>query len=91
MQNRQWFQLFFIAMAFTVPSISQAFCGFYMARVDSQLYNKSSKVVMARKDETTVITMANDYQGEVKDFAMLVPVPQVLKRNQIRIAKQEVI
>jgi len=91
MQSKRWFQAFVISIVFTMPNVSQAFCGFYMARADSQLYNKSSKVVMARKDETTVITMVNDYQGEEKDFAMLVPVPQVLKRNQIRIARQEVV
>lgn len=91
MQSRPLFQAFIVSIVFIMPNTSHAFCGFYMARADSQLYNKSSKVVMARKDETTVITMVNDYQGEVKDFALLIPVPHVLKRNQIRITRQEVV
>ena len=28
--------------------------------------------------------MANDYQGEIKDFAMVVPVPVILRKDQIR-------
>ena len=37
-----------------------AFCGFYVAKADSKLFNKSSKVVLTRNGETTAITMAND-------------------------------
>ena len=38
-----------------------AFCGFYVARADGKLSNKASKVVLARKGQTTAITMASDY------------------------------
>ena len=30
-----------------------AFCGFYVAKADSKLFNKSSKVVLARNSPTT--------------------------------------
>jgi hypothetical protein len=43
-----------------------------------KLFNKASEVVIARHDNKTVITMANDFKGEVKEFAMVVPVPTVL-------------
>ena len=46
-----------------------AFCGFYVAKADSKLFNKSSKVVLTRDGETTAITMASDYEGEPKEFA----------------------
>lgn len=62
-----------------------AFCGFYVAKADSQLYNQASQVAIARSGNRTVLTMANDYQGAVKDFALVVPVPVVLKKDQIKV------
>lgn len=69
---------------------SSAFCGFYVARADAKLFNKSSQVIIVRDGDKSVITMSNDFQGSVKDFAMVVPVPEVLKRENIRIANQTV-
>ncbi|HIK05174.1 MAG TPA: DUF2330 domain-containing protein [Trichormus sp. M33_DOE_039] len=68
-----------------------AFCGFYVAKADTKLYNKASQVVIARDSDRTVLTMANDYQGEVKDFAMVVPVPTVIKKEQVRVADPKII
>ncbi|AUT03219.1 hypothetical protein CLI64_23960 [Nostoc sp. CENA543] len=68
-----------------------AFCGFYVAKADAKLYNKASQVVIARDGDRTVLTMANDYQGEVKDFAMVVPVPTVIKKEQVRVADPKII
>jgi hypothetical protein len=67
-----------------------AFCGFYVAKADSKLYNQASQVAIARSGDQTVLTMANDYQGAVKDFAMVVPVPVVLKKEQIRVAEPKI-
>jgi hypothetical protein len=69
---------------------AQAFCGFYVAKADSKLYNQASQVAIARSGERTVLTMANDYQGAVKDFAMVVPVPVVLKKDQIKVAEPKI-
>ncbi|MBH8564478.1 DUF2330 domain-containing protein [Nostoc sp. CENA67] len=68
-----------------------AFCGFYVAKADAKLYNKASQVVIARDSDRTVLTLANDFQGEVKDFAMVVPVPTVLQKEQVRIAQPKII
>ncbi len=62
-----------------------AFCGFYVGKADTKLFNKASEVVIARHDNKTVITMANDFKGDVKEFAMVVPVPTVLEKDQIHI------
>jgi hypothetical protein len=62
-----------------------AFCGFYVAQADAKLFNKSSKVVLARDGEKTAITMANDYQGDAKEFAVVIPVPTFIERKQIGI------
>jgi hypothetical protein len=55
----------------TLPSL-HAFCGFYVARGDAQLFNQASQVVVTRHDNKTVISMLNDYKGELKDFAIVV-------------------
>ena len=68
-----------------------AFCGFYVAKADSSLYNQASQVVIARDNNRTVLTMSNDYQGEVKDFAMVVPVPVILKEEQVHIGSSKII
>lgn len=68
----------------------KSFCGFYVAKADAKLFNKSSQVIIVRDGSRTVITMSNDYQGSAKDFAMVVPVPEVLVRDNIRIADQMV-
>ncbi len=62
------------------------FCGFYVAKADTKLYNKASEVAIVRHDDKTVITMANDFRGDVKEFAMVIPVPTVLERGQIHVA-----
>ncbi|MDH3266621.1 MAG: DUF2330 domain-containing protein, partial [Gammaproteobacteria bacterium] len=69
-----------------ITTTAQAFCGFYVARADTSLFNKASQVVLVRDDDKTVITMANDFQGDVKDFAIVVPVPTFIERGQINVA-----
>jgi len=70
---------------------ARAFCGFYVAKADSNLYNQASQVIIARDGNRTVLTMANDYQGEIEDFAIVVPVPVVLKKEQVNIANPKII
>ncbi|MCR9141552.1 MAG: DUF2330 domain-containing protein [bacterium] len=69
----------------------RAFCGFYVARADTKLYNQASRVVLVRDGDRTVLTMANDYQGEPKDFALVVPVPTFIERGQINVADPSLI
>ncbi len=68
-----------------------AFCGFYVAKADTKLFNKASKVAIMRDDDRTVITMANDYQGELEEFAMVIPVPVVLQEEQIHVTDNAII
>ena len=74
-----------------ISSTAQAFCGFYVARADTKLYNQASQVVLVRDDDRTVITMANDFQGEVEDFAVVIPVPTFIEREQINVADSALI
>jgi hypothetical protein len=72
-------------------SPASAFCGFYVAQADAKLFNKSSKVVLARDGEQTSITMASDYEGDPKEFALVVPVPTVVAQDDIRVVDNHLI
>ncbi len=69
----------------------RAFCGFYVAKADTKLFNKASQVVLVRDGDRTVVTMASDYRGDMKEFAMVIPVPTFLEREQIHVAEQSLI
>ncbi len=91
-----WRRLLLPALAFVLLSTiltrdARAFCGFYVAKADTSLFNQASKVVLTRQDDRTVITMVNDFQGEVAEFAMVVPVPTFLERHQIHVGDRAVI
>ncbi len=77
-------------MIWAAPS-AMAFCGFYVAKADTKLYNKASQVVIAKDGKRTILTMANDFQSDVKDFALVVPVPVVLQQEQVRIGDSKII
>jgi len=79
-----------LVVALTTPTVL-AFCGFYVAKADARLFNQASQVVLVRHDDKTVITMANDFKGDPKEFAIVVPVPTVLEKGQIRISDRKLI
>lgn len=66
-----------------------AFCGFYVSKADGTLKNKTSQVIMVRDGNRNVITMYNDFKGNFKDFAMVVPVPVVLEKKDIKVVNQQ--
>ena len=70
---------------------ASAFCGFYVAKADAQLFNDASQVVLVRDEDRTVITMASDYQGEPEEFALVVPVPSILQEGQIHVTEQSIL
>jgi hypothetical protein len=86
--------LIVIATIFAVIGFARpawAFCGFFVAKADSSLYNQASQVIIARDRDRTVLTMANDYQGEVQDFALVVPVPVLLSEDQVHVGEPKII
>ena len=70
---------------------AHAFCGFYVASADTRLYNQASQVVLVRDGPRTVMTLANDFKGNVRDFAMVIPIPTFLQREQIHVADRALI
>jgi len=79
-----------IAVLLTAP-IAHSFCGFYVAKADAKLFNKASQVVIVRHDDKTVMTMANDFKGDPKEFAVVIPVPTFIKEGQIHIGDKNII
>jgi hypothetical protein len=78
-----------LVLSFATKAI--AFCGFYVGGADAKLFNQASQVVIARDGDRTILTMANDFQGAVKDFAMVVPVPVAIKKEQVHVGKRSAI
>ena len=70
---------------------ADAFCGFYVAKADSKIFNKASQVVLVRQDDKTVITMVNDFKGDPKEFAVVVPVPKVIERGRINVGDKKIV
>jgi hypothetical protein len=80
-----------VAVAALAPMPAHAFCGFFVGKAGAELYNHGSKVVIARDGNRTVLTMSADFKGELKDFALVVPVPTVLQKEQIHIGDQKLV
>jgi uncharacterized protein (TIGR03382 family) len=69
---------------------AHAFCGFYVGGADAKLYNNATEVVLMRHGTTTVLSMQNNYQGPPSAFAMVVPVPTVIKQDQVKTLPRDV-
>lgn len=84
-------QTLFLLSLLTLPVSAFPFCGFYVAKADSKLFNKASQVVLVREGRHTVLTMANDYQGDPKEFAVVIPVPTVIRKEAVQVVDKAVI
>jgi hypothetical protein len=82
---------FILILTFIAAARAHAFCGFYVAKGDAKLFNRASQVVIVRDQDRTVMTMANDFQGSARDFAVVIPVPTKIERGQIHVADKALI
>ena len=72
-----------------VPSSASAFCGFYVSGAGGKLFNDASMVVLLRDGTRTVLSMQNNYRGPVENFALVVPVPVVLRKENVKTLPRE--
>src|SRR2546423_3329669 len=77
-------------VAWSTPSLL-GFCGFYVSKADTKLFNKASQVVLVRDGDRTVMTMVNDFRGDPKEFAVVIPVPTFLRREQIHVGDKALV
>ncbi len=75
---------------FGFPSQALAFCGFYVGGADAKLFNNATQVVLMRDGTRTVLSMQNNYQGPPSGFAMVVPVPVVLQKENVKTLPKDV-
>src|SRR5687767_6534647 len=69
---------------------AHAFCGFYVAGGDQQMFNEATQVVLMRMGTRTVLSMQNNYKGPPEAFAMVVPIPVVLQEPDVKTLNREV-
>ena len=79
-----FFALSSFATILTFTSQAHAFCGFFVSEAGTPLYNDATQVVLMRYETQTVLSMRNNYKGPPEDFAMVVPVPQVLQEEDVK-------
>ncbi|MET0552162.1 MAG: DUF2330 domain-containing protein [Vicinamibacteria bacterium] len=84
--KRLWPTLVLSLLAALSAEPARAFCGFYVAKADTTIFNNASQVAIARDGDRTVMTMANDFRGDLSEFAVVIPVPTVVKREEIAVS-----
>src|SRR5271165_3332708 len=72
------------------PRAADAFCGFYVSGADAKLFNNATLVVMMRDGTRTVLSMQNNYEGPPEGFALVVPVPVVLQKENVKTLPREI-
>ncbi len=79
-----------LGLSTAAPRDAEAFCGFFVAPGDKPLYNDATMVALMREGTRTALTMSNNYKGPAADFAMVVPVPVVLQKENVRVLNKSV-
>jgi len=93
--RRQWVMqfgaaLFALAALAAVPRTADAFCGSYVSGGQSDLFNNATQTVLMREGQQTVLSMQNDYEGPPEDFAMIVPTPVVLEKENVKTLDEKI-
>ena len=83
-------KLLIIGGFIAIAPVLFSFCGFYVSKADGTLKNKTSQVILVRDGNKSAITMYNGFKGDTKDFAMVVPVPVVLRKDDIKVVDQAI-
>jgi hypothetical protein len=68
---------------------AHAFCGTYVGGAGAEIYNNVAQVAIVRRGSRTVLSIANDIEGDTSDFALVVPVPEVLPESAIHVLEPE--
>jgi len=90
MREARLLGLLLAGAALAAPAAAHAFCGFYVSGAGADLFNNATQVVLMRQGTRTVLSMQNNYQGPPSDFAMVVPVPIVLEKENVKTLPKEV-
>ena len=72
------------------PRAADAFCGFYVNGAGGDMFNDATQVVLMRMGTRTVLSMQNNYKGPPAEFALVIPVPEVLQETDVKILPKDV-
>ena len=73
-----------LALATVLAAPAHAFCGFYVSSAGGQLFNDATMVTLMRDGTRTVLGMQNNYRGPPEDFALVIPVPVILQKENVK-------
>ena len=82
--------------AFLAPAAAAAMCGCMMPVDDTgipestQLVSDATQVVLMRHGTKTIQTMQNRYEGPVEDFGIVIPTPEILTEDSVKVLYPEV-
>ena len=77
-----------LMLSFTQPA--QAFCGTYVGGVDDEFFNEYAEVAIVRAGNQTTLTIVNDIQGSFSNFALVLPVPEVIEEENANVLEADV-
>lgn len=80
-----------MTLTLLAPLAAEAFCGTYVGPAGAEIYNNVSQVVLVREGDRTTLTFANDFEGTLDRFALVVPVPPDLRPKDVRVVSAEVV
>jgi uncharacterized protein (TIGR03382 family) len=63
---------------------AHAFPGLYVAASDAPMFGDATQVVLMRDGTRTVVSMRTSYQGPPEAFAMVIPVPALIKESDVK-------
>lgn len=84
------FFLITILSVLMIPSSAFAFCGFYVGGAGAEMFADATQVVLLRDGTRTVLSMQNRYEGPLADFAMVIPVSEVIMKTQVKTLEPEI-
>ncbi len=90
MRHRQPLAAFAALALWMAPATASAFCGFYVSGATGEMFNNATQVALMRHGTRTVLSMQNNYQGPPSDFAMVIPVPVVLQKENVKTLPEDV-
>jgi MYXO-CTERM domain-containing protein len=59
-------------------------CGMFIAKTETARFNDALQFVVVRAGTRVSMVVQNRYRGPVESFALLIPVPQVLKQDNVK-------
>lgn len=71
------------------PALAQASPVLFVGRDEALRTSRVTQVALLRDGDRTVVSIASDYEGPPQDFAMVVPVPRVVRARDVKVLPPE--